>query len=447
MLLALLLALPVWQKRVQAAKVKGWVMVPKESFKATYQQFKPPIDSLTKAGYEFHYFNPGFAKSNIRQILLNAKDSLKTALPPPNTPLSINYWNLIKQLDSKVASTLPVYIFTLNQANYFTGSKPQVALNLKWQTYSPADSVSTFIEDAWFTNAGDIRVVQGNSKPSGITYTYSNIKADDGENANFTLNTSNGRAQISIPNSKQQPFTVDTATQSIIIYADNNRVDANYLKAALQAVTQFSQRKFSLKSVNSPGLVPANTTWLFWLSEKGFGNSISNRCQNVFTYQKGRPNNVNSWMSNGGKFTTALADDEKVTLFKLINAPGSNTTSVWKDGFGNPVLNLQQQGQTNIYQFYSRFNPAWNDLVWSDSFPAWLLKLMMKPAADHTLRYDKRVLSEQQYLPEIISEQHTVAAAKSVENKSLTRYFWLALLIVFAAERWLAHRTLKTTTT
>jgi hypothetical protein len=167
----------------------------------------------------------------------------------------------------------------------------------------------------------------------------------------------------------------------------------------------------------------------------------------VFTYQKGRPNNVNSWMSNGGKFTTALADDEKVTLFKLINAPGSNTTSVWKDGFGNPVLNLQQQGQTNIYQFYSRFNPAWNDLVWSDSFPAWLLKLMMKPAADHTLRYDKRVLSEQQYLPEIISEQHTVAAAKSVENKSLTRYFWLALLIVFAAERWLAHRTLKTTTT
>src|SRR3954464_3767664 len=30
--LALLLSMPVWQKKLQAAKVKGWVLVPKESF-------------------------------------------------------------------------------------------------------------------------------------------------------------------------------------------------------------------------------------------------------------------------------------------------------------------------------------------------------------------------------------------------------------------------------
>jgi hypothetical protein len=445
LLLALLLALPVWQKKLQAAKIRGWVLVPKETFKATYQKFKPRIDSLTKAGYEFHYFNPNFAKSNLQQILLNPKDSLQTSLPAPNSSLS-NYWNMIRQLNNSVASTLPIYIFTPNQATNFTGSKPQVALNLNWQTYTPADSVTTYIHDAWFTNNGDIRVVQGIGTPSGTTYSYNNIKANDRSNAAFNISTNNGKAQISLINSKQQPVNIDTTAQNVFIYTDNNPSDAGYLKAALQAVSQFSQRNISIKTISNPNLIPANTAWLFWLSEKSIGNQTLSKCQNVFTYEKGKPAAVKSWINNGGRFSTGLAGNQKVDLFKLISTT-SNYEPIWQDGFGHAVLNRQQQGKTTIYHYYSRFNPAWNDLVWSNEFPAWMLKLLATSTKTEVTKYDRRVLSPQQYMPEIINESHTVATEKPVENKDLTRYFWLALIIIFAAERWLAHRKTKLTTT
>ena len=444
LLLALLLALPVWQKKLHAAKIKGWILVPKETFKTTYTKFKPQIDSLTKAGCEFHYFNTGFAKSNLQQILLHPKDSLQTSPPNPNASQP-HYWNLVRQLNNSVASTLPVYIFTPNQATNFTSSKPQVALNLNWQTYIPADSVTTYIQDAWFTNNGDIRVVQGTGKPLGTTYSYTNIKTNDRSNTAFNISTNNGKAQISLPGSKQQPVNIDTATQSILIYADNNTSDAGYLKAALQAVSQFGQRNMSIKIINNPNLVPANTAWLFWLSDKSIGKQTLSKCQNVFTYEKGKPTTVNSWISNGGKFSTALADDKKVDLFKLINST-SNYEPIWQDGFGHAVLNRQQEGETAIYHYYSRFNPAWNDLVWSNEFPGWMLKLIATSSKTDVSTYDRRVLSPQQYMPEIINESHTVVPEKPVENKSLTRYFWLALIIVFAAERWLAHRTTKLTT-
>jgi len=442
LLLALLLALPVWQKKTEAAKVKGWVLFPKETFTSTYQKFKPTIDSLTKTGYEFHYFNPGFTKSNLTQIFLNPKDSLKTPLPAPKAP-EPNYWGLVKELNSKVPSTLPVYVFTPNQAAYFQGSKPQVALNLHWQTYTSADSIATYIQDAWFTPAGDVRVVQGTSKPSSTTYTYRNLRVNDRANATFAITTTDGKAQISLSGGKQEVITIDTAVQRLIIYADNNTTDATYLKAALQAVVQFNQRQSITKTVNNPSQIPENTSWLFWLSDKPLNTVASKSCKNIFTYQGGKSTTVNSWMSNAGQFATALPDQQKVNLYKTI-ASNQTYAPVWKDGFGNTLLGLQHSGAQHIYHYYSRFNPAWNNLVWSDAFPAWMLKLLNEPSRLDTSPYDRRVLTAQQYLPQIITETHTAAATKPFENKSLARYFWLALIIVFAAERWLAHRTPKT---
>lgn len=434
-LLALLLALPVWQKKVHTAKVKGWILIPKESFTATYQKFKGSVDSLNKAGYEFHYFNNGFAKSNLKQILLNPKDSLKTTAAP--TPA--NYWNLIKDLDTKLASALPVYVFTPNQSQHFTGSKPQVALNLHWQTYTPADSVSNWIHDAWFTANGGIRVVQGTGKPLGTAYTYTNVQPNDKANPIYNINTADGKAQISLTGSKQSPVNIDANSKQVAIYTDNDLLDAGYLKAALQAVAQFSQRNISIKTVSTTNAIPANTDWLFWLSDKPVAGHSA---QNIFLYEKGKVVNTTGWMSNTTTFATALADDEKVEIFKQIDIDSPYQT-VWHNGYSKPLLGLQQKGETRIYHFYSRFNPAWNNLVWSDAFPAWMLKLMAEPQKDISA-YDKRTLSAQQYTPDVSTQTHAATTAKQVENKSLGRYFWLALILVFAAERWLAHRKPKT---
>src|ERR1700741_1943759 len=52
---AFILTMPLWKRNSNSSKTKGWVLIPKESVKETYQRFKPKIDSLNKAGFEFHY--------------------------------------------------------------------------------------------------------------------------------------------------------------------------------------------------------------------------------------------------------------------------------------------------------------------------------------------------------------------------------------------------------
>ncbi|WP_342645878.1 BatA domain-containing protein [Mucilaginibacter sp. CSA2-8R] len=442
-LLALVLALPVWQKRVPVVKAKGWILIQKENFKTTYQQFKPTVDSLTRAGYEFHYFNAGFDKGNIAQVLNPPKDAVvsKDSIKPTNQ--QTNYWNLIRQLDDKISSDIPVYLFTTNQAKYFTGAKPDAALQLHWQTYTPADSTSTWIQNAWFTPDGDIRLVQGQSRPSGTSYNYANIRQSTG-NSIYNIQTNNGTAQISLIAGNQTPAVIDTTVQHIAIYADNNSSDAGYIKAALQAVNQFTQRKTVVKAISNPAQLPANTDWLFWLSEKTISQAYLNHCSHVLAYQPGKTITVNSWISNAGPYATAVADINKVNLYKLISAPEGIRTPVWQEASGKPVLAMEQQGKTRLYHFYSRFNPTWNNLVWNDNFPAWLLQLMQEPTSNTINSNEKRVLSRQQYLPRPSTDSHIIAASKNIETKNLSRYFWLALLLAFMAERWLAHRKTQT---
>ncbi|MVN90912.1 BatA domain-containing protein [Mucilaginibacter aquatilis] len=434
LLLALLMALPVWQKQVPAAKAKGWVVIPRERLSETYQKFKPQVDSLTQAGYEFHYFNHGFGKSDLKQIFLNPKDSIKT-----QNPCAGNYWGLIKELNLKADASLPICLFTPNQFKHFKGSRPNVALNLKWQTYTPADSVTTWIHDAWFTPNGNIRVVQGKSTPSGITFSFKNVKASNGSNEVYIIQTTGSNASIKLNNSKLPAINIDAKNTQVIIYTDNYKLDANYVKAALQAVSQFNQRNISIKTVYNISAIPKNADWLFWLSDKPVGNASA---QNIFTYQSGKVTSINSWMSNAGRFATSLADDDRTQLFKTITVANTKGQPVWQDGFGNPVLTKEQQGSNKLYRFYNRFNPAYNNLVWSSNFPAWMLQLMIdeKPVNP---AYDKRTLSASQYMPHVSTNKPASTTAKITETTSLSRYFWLALIIVFATERWLANRKPK----
>src|SRR6202000_2638344 len=76
-LLAFVLTMPFWQRNINPSSIKGWVMIPKENLKESYQKFKPEIDSLTKAGFEFHYFNKGFEKRKLSEVLADSS-ALKT---------------------------------------------------------------------------------------------------------------------------------------------------------------------------------------------------------------------------------------------------------------------------------------------------------------------------------------------------------------------------------
>jgi hypothetical protein len=88
--------------------------------------------------------------------------------------------------------------------------------------------------------------------------------------------------------------------------------------------------------------------------------------------QTGKATEVNSWLNNSGAYSV-VQGQTKISLSKDRSAPNLyRQYAIWTDGFGNPYVKCTaHQHKLNNYQFYSHFNPAWNELVWNDAFPKW----------------------------------------------------------------------------
>jgi hypothetical protein len=369
-LLAFLLAGPLWQQHLKAGKTKGWLLIPKENFNEVYQRFKPDIDSFRKKGYEFHYFDKGFPKADLNRLLQQPGKDTATAQPA-------NYWALVRQLEHHIPAAVTAELFTPNTITHFTGERPATGLTINWHTYTPANSVSTWLAGAWLTVNGNIRVVQGTATPAGTSYQYNDIKNGGQAGSAYQVGVDNGVPVVNLKNSK---ISVDTTTQHIAIYADKHAIDANYLKAALSAVSQLTQRKTIIKQYTGPEAIPADQDWIFWLSEDGIDDEIIDQGKNVLHYEDGKALGTDTWISNSGNemLTQGAA---KIALHKSISSKNIGS-AVWTDGFGDPVLSMDK-GKTNMYHFFSRFNPAWGDLVWSDDFPKWIMDLTNDQPVDN----------------------------------------------------------------
>lgn len=415
-LIAAFLGKPVWERISTASKTKGWILIPYGVFHETYEKFQPTIDSLTKAGYEFHFFRPDFSRQEIakmregkRVLDRRSKDTL-------------DYWSVVKHLDKKLSSSTPVYIFTPNLKKHFKGDKPTVHLKLKWQSYTQVDSVSKWIAAASFTNDGSIKVTDGLSTSQGTTYS-SKILRGDGD-AVHAVHIQNGRTSISLKNSTDTPVVVDTTVQRIAIYTDNYPLDAKYLKAALDAATTFNGIKATIKQyINQP--IQGNQTWLFWLSDKPVPATLAKNAKHVFAYVKGKPTDINSWIEPG-----------HIALKKRIASKEDGIQAIWADGFGDPILSYSNssplRGRLGLN---THFNPSWNDLVWSDDFPSMMLNLLQQHPASQPNGHDRRILSNHQLQPDIVASNEPITTPRASEQTDVSGYFWLLLMVIFAAER------------
>ena len=430
-LLAFVLAMPFIRQKLDG-NTKGWLLIPKENITESYQKFKPQIDSLTKAGYSFHYFNKGFQKADLNKILQNTSITRHTNLNKGP------YWSLVQQLDGQLPSDMPVYLFTSNGVSHFDGDKPQIALNLKWKTYTATDSVTTWIQNAWFTSNNDVSVTQGTSKPSGTYFTRFLVKSGNEQSTPFHVSVNNGKAQVNIKNTCegiiQTAVDIDTSILHYTVFADKNSPDAGYVIAALKAVAEFTQHKTIIKQYNNAGQIPARQDWVFWLSDKPVDKNIINNSSNILNYESGKAVSGDSWIGSNNSIGQGR---QQIPLYKLISVDKRDEQLIWRDGFGRPVLSLQEQPYTHIYHFYSRFDPAWNDLVWNDDFPKMLLKLVT--GQRQVIRYDNRAMDARQLQPEVDNEKHA-GLGKSTMDVNLSHYFWLLLIFALVTERWLAHR-------
>ena len=428
--IAFLLARPLWKQSSANEKVKGWILLSKESLQEGYAKFKTSMDSLTGKGYEFHYFNKGFAKADLKQELAVKKDGFADSL----NGKPVTYNALLAQLQAKVPGNIPLAVFTPNTFNRFAYEQSPVALNVKWKTYISADSTHTWLQNAWFTANKDIVIVQGTATPNGTTYQRFTFKPGDNSNL-FEVKTNGGKAVVNLKKDAQHAIAVDTSLYSIAVYNDGYSADAHYLTAALEADIAFIPHHTVIKNYTSAEAIPAGQEWVFWLSEKPLPSAVRQHGKHILNYARGSGKAVDSWISTEpGLYNSS---EPKVPLFKMISANKNGEQAIWNDGFGNPVLGSDKQDIAAVYNFYSRFNPLWNNLVWSDEFPGIMLKLLTSDEKVPDIINDRRIINAQQ-LPTIsqAGRNHNLAAETL---KSIGNYIWILLIALFFMERWLAH--------
>ena len=133
----------------------------------------------------------------------------------------------------------------------------------------------------------------------------------------------------------------------------------------------------------------------------------------------------------------------EIGLYKRINIPENkpNAFIIWEDGFGNPILSQRQEKNYTKIEFYSRFNPDWNELVWSEDLPKALTNIVLSKNNDSIIHeLDNRKVNETQMLPIFISQKKALSDKKPSNTTDLANQFWLALILIFMLERYLSFK-------
>ena len=433
-IVALILAGPLWNSKINTSANKGWILIEKQNLTETSSQFKAEIDSLSKLGYEFHFFEPGFQYAKLEDALNENKSEIGSEHLLP-------YWSLIKLLEDEIPENTQVFLFTPNLLNRLGTERPLVTHPIQWKTYTPSDSTATWIENAWFNESDSVNVTIATSSPNKTT--FKTIAIDPASrNSPFEFNIQNAKASLKFKNKKQGdslPVTIDTATIRIAIYTDKFKNDASYLRAAFSAIKKYTYRKIKLTEYSTIN-IPSGQNIIFWLSETAIPPGIV-PLNLFFKYEKGNIEVINSKLNLSPSMSSIEKEDIK--LFKR-NAYPENLAGglpVWEDGFGKPVLDLQMENKLSVFHFYSRFNPDWNELVWSNDFAKALIPIIIPDQHSSEIHpSDKRIVRQDQIVPNFIKESDTYGVKNQESQKSLENQFWLALISIFVLERYLTFR-------
>ncbi len=436
-LLTLLISQPIWRQQLNATKEKGWILLEKESLHEAYRNNKFKIDSLLKAGCEFHYFNTAFEKDNLEEALKIQKDTIISH--------TISYWSLATQLNEEIPDSLPVYLFTANRLNRFSGDRPKLSLNLHWQTYIPADSVTTWPENAFVTSHDSVRLLIGYSKPSGTFYTHENLSPARKSDADYNVDVINGKLIVSLKDSSKEKNTVnksnievDTSAIRITVFTDKFNIDADYIRAATAAIQKFSKRKLIFHTTNNYKNITANQDWIFWLSQQTVPAFLN--AKNIFRYESGKSENINSWITAKDVFSV---NQEPVSISKVIVHNTLNDAKIlWHDGFGNSLLTEEVKNNTRFFHFNSRLNPEWSDLPWNEEFPKLIFQLILGTENYQALSYnDKRIIDENQIQPYRKAGNVNTGKGNLIKMTDITPIFWLASFLIFFFERLISFHT------
>jgi hypothetical protein len=464
-LLAMLMAGPEWKVNKEKTQ-NGWVLIDKKDFSFVYSQFKSPIDSLLNKGFELHAADESFEKINIADSSQFVVDTNSL------TKLSLSYWSILRRADRSLPAGYPVYFFSNNKLTDAAGTiasrRPVISIDLRWQMAQKDTVFPNLPVIARQLNSGGYELASFQPGNNGNHFSRSSSSVPFSRSASLV-------APVNVPRT-------DTATILVSIYHNKFSEDLRYLQAAIRAIAGFGDYKLLLTTVDKMKEIPASRHWLFWLSNELPPANLST--ENLFLYQPGTAVVTKSWLTTDN----GVVDPGAINIFQRVAGSAEQRKLIWKDGFGNPLLTLEdgagsnpgtatdtrnesnrkndtggnngnavgtakavqtgdaaQTGNTykaglaqtsqHVYRFYSRFHPAWSDLSWNPDFPKLLFPLIIgDPAKDIVTIYNENRTEAADVMPTVIRQTYkeNKSAFKVVE---LSNTFWLITFLLFAAER------------
>lgn len=391
-LLALVLAQPRWQGN--SAKQQGWVLLDSNYARQTYAHYKQPVDSLLAAGCQLHYFNAGFAMANVKQLAANDKDALQT-----------NYWATLQQLQKAAGAQTPLYIFTNAYIKNIAGNRPAAMPNVHWYSYAPGDTL-TYSAGSYAIQGDSMLNITAHTAAMGTYNTYNTVPRTNG---------------------------TDTSTLYVTVYTKTYNTDAACIKAAVDAIKQFTKRKIVTTLATGITQIPAQQQWLFWLADEAVPGNI--KAQNKLLYASGKTEDVQTWVNPSANETNNFTP---VNLTRRVAVKSNEAGNVWVDGYGNGVLTKNDK---NEYVFFSRFDAAWNDLPWSSNFPQMIYALMFPGDGYAINSNDRRVVNNNQLQPYLNSSK--AGMQQVTAGTDAAPLLWLLVFIIFFVERIIALRAKK----
>ncbi|WP_412467974.1 BatA domain-containing protein [Pedobacter sp. KLB.chiD] len=381
-LLVLFIAKPYFKKIAMAENRTGWVLLDRATFKQVFDSNKKTIDSLLRKGYEIHDFNVGFKTLTLKDT---ADDQTKPAI-------NLSYTALLHSANQFIPASAGVYLFANRRLTHFGDELPMLNYKLNWIPLNQTDTLSS-----WITGYAG-KKYEAKSNPSNTTY--------------------------------QDLNSGDEAPINIAVHQAPGTADGKYLIAALKAIGSFTNRKIMINSRDSKADIG------FWLSgdavTANFKSSITTNGI-LFQYESGKVVAEPSFINLDGRH---------IKLSKRI-ASTNNTKKIWTDGFGNAILTKEKADALHIFHFYSRFNPAWNELVWDGLFVKALMPMVI--STENTAAFgfennpaDQRRLSARQNM--VFHPSETESTMKNARNVPLQPLFWAAAILIFVTERILSFR-------
>ncbi|MBO0357659.1 BatA domain-containing protein [Hymenobacter sp. BT186] len=462
-LLALAVAGPLWQRFQNSRAPRGIVLLAPEALRPeVLPALRPTVDSLRRQGFALRLFAPGFrvvsgrawaSPDSLAKLTAPPVPAASSSVPPPPPD---NYWHRARQAADSFPDQ-PLRIVAGTALRHFSGPRPALPAQLKWQPVPLPDSM-VWLAGAAFAGTDTLRLLLGRSREEATTFqtvlrpvprAAGSVAVPGLPALPYQPGTTGRPATLRQPG--QPAVAVLPGPLRVMLYTDALHAESGrYVRAALQAASIGLMQGLEIRTASAETTFSTSPPpdWLFWLSEKPAPAS----------WQAQVPRGAQLWQEATG---TGAAVQTELDLAGLAVAPPiaitrldttiqrkTRTALVWQDGTGRPVLTHHPNGAGGLYQLQTRLQPAWSGLPDSPALPELLLQLLRPVAPPTYATHDARQLDATQLTsfaqPDTSRRAAPSAASRKagpkVQTTELRAWVVLAALVLFALERWLARR-------